>query len=79
MVHGMAKGLIREGDTMLGEQLAEEIGQTTATRVLPSEGAPRVEVSFQSSRTILGFPPHRHGTYLAVPRPDGTFLGKARV
>ena len=40
---------------MLGEQIGEETGQITAMRVLPAEGAgPKVEVSFQSSGTLLG-------------------------
>ena len=61
---------------MLGEQIGEETGQITAMRVLPAEGAgPKVEVSFQSSGTLLGARVNDMGTYISVTRPDGTLFG----
>jgi hypothetical protein len=60
---------------MLGELLGEELGQITARRVLPSEGLPRVEVSFQASGTLLGVHETDMSTYVAVARPDGTMFG----
>ena len=61
---------------MLGEQIGEETGQITGTRVLPDEGAgPKVEVSFQSSGTLLGAHVNDMGTYVSVTRPDGTLFG----
>jgi len=60
---------------MLGEQIGEETGQITGTRVLPDEGAgPKVEVSFQSSGTTLGVHGNNMGTYVSVARPDGTLF-----
>ena len=61
---------------MLGEQIGEETGQITAMRVLPAEDAgPRVEVSFQSSGTLLDAHVNDMGTYISVTRPDGTLFG----
>ena len=61
---------------MLGEQIGEETGQITGMRVLPAEGAgPKVEVSFQSSGTLLGAHVSDMGTYISVTRPDGTLFG----
>lgn len=61
---------------MLGELLGEQIGQTTGTRVLPSEdGSPRIEVSFQANGTLLGTQTVEMGTFIAVNRPDGTLFG----
>jgi hypothetical protein len=62
---------------MLGEMLGEEHGKVTVYRVLPPEGgAPKVEVSFQSSGTILGIAVTSLSTYLSVARPDGTLFGE---
>ncbi len=64
---------------MLGEQIGEETGQIIGTRVLPDEGAgPKVEVSFQSSGTMLGIHESNMGTYLSVARPDGTLFGEGQ-
>jgi hypothetical protein len=64
---------------MLGEQIGEETGQITGTRVLPDEGAgPKVEVSFQSSGTLLGVHESNMGTYVSVARPDGTLFGEGQ-
>lgn len=64
---------------MLGEQLAEDIGQITGTRVLPSSGeGPRLEMSFQADGTILGIHYHEMATYEAVARPDGTLFGEGQ-
>lgn len=64
---------------MLGEQIGEETGQITGTRVLSDDGAgPKVEVSFQSSGTILGIHESDMGTYISVARPDGTLFGEGQ-
>ncbi len=61
---------------MLGEQIGEETGQVTGIRVLPDEGTgSRVEVSFQTSGTLLGAHVSNMGTYISTPRPDGTLFG----
>jgi hypothetical protein len=64
---------------MLGEQIGEETGQITGTRVLPDEGAgPKVEVSFQSSGTLLGAHVSDMGTYVSMTRPVGTLFGQGQ-
>ncbi len=61
---------------MLGEQLGQENGQVTATRVLPSDGgSPMVEVSFQARGRLLDVDVTDLGTYVSVVRPDGTLFG----
>jgi hypothetical protein len=60
----------------LAVDIGEETGQITAMRVLPAEGAdPKMEVSFQSSGTLLGAHVNDMGTYVSVTRPDGTLFG----
>ena len=62
---------------MLGDQLGEDIGQITTTRVLPAEnGMPRVEVSFEADGTMIGLHAHDMGTYSVTARPDGTMVGE---
>lgn len=62
---------------MLGEQIGEERGQVTTRRVLPAEnGAPRVEISFESAGTLLGVGYTHMGTYVAGVRPDGNLAGE---
>jgi hypothetical protein len=62
---------------MLGDQLGEDIGQITTTRVLPAEnGMPRVEVSFEADGTMIGLHAHDMGTYVGTARPDGTMVGE---
>jgi len=62
---------------MLGEQIGEEKGRVTVYRVLPPEGgAPKVEVSFQATGTILGVAETSIATYWSVVRPDGTLFGE---
>jgi hypothetical protein len=57
---------------MLGEQISHEMGQITGMRVLPGEtGGVKVEVSFQSSGTLLGVHETNMGTYVSVAGPDG--------
>ena len=61
---------------MLGEQIGEETGQITGMRVLPDEGAgSKVELSYQSSGSLLGAHMGDMGTYVSVSRPDGTLFG----
>lgn len=65
---------------MLGEQLGEDRGQITTTRVLPNEPGqpPKVEISFEAHGTLLGLDAQEYGTYSCVPRPDGTFFGEGQ-
>jgi len=63
---------------MLGDQLGEEHGQITGMRVLASEGAPKVEVSFQATGTLAGVEVSDMGTYVSVARPDGTLYGEGQ-
>ncbi len=60
---------------MLSNQIGEEAGQVTGTRVLPDEGAgPQVEMSIQESGTLLGVPVSEMCTLVSVIRPDGTLF-----
>jgi hypothetical protein len=65
---------------MLGEQVGEETGQITGTRVLSSAdgGGPKIEVSFQANGRILDTDITDMGTYVSVPRPDGTLFGEGQ-
>lgn len=64
---------------MLGEQIGEEVGQITGTRVLPGEdGGVKVEVSFQSNGTTLGVHDNNMGTYVSATRPDGSLRGEGQ-
>ncbi len=63
---------------MLGDKLGELSGQTTGMRVLPSDGAPKMEVSFQATGRLLGVDTSEVGTYWAVLRPDGTLFGEGQ-
>lgn len=61
---------------MLGDLLGEELGETTAMRVLPSDnGQPAMEVSFQAVGTLLNAAVRDIGTYESFVRPDGTLIG----
>ncbi len=64
---------------MLGDQVGEERGQITTMRVLAGEGeAPKVEVSFQATGTLLGAGVNDMGTYTSVARADGTLFGEGQ-
>ena len=63
---------------MLGEKIGEETGRVTSQRVLPSDGPPRVESSFQASGTLYGIAVTDIGTYVAVMRPDGNLYGEGQ-
>ena len=62
---------------MLGAQIGDVTGQITGIRVLPDQGAgPTVEVSWQTSGTLLGAHIVRAlATSVTVTRPDGTLFG----
>jgi hypothetical protein len=64
----------------LGEQLAEDTGQVTGTRVLPpsEQGEARVEVSFEARGRFLGDDAVDIGTYVSVMGPDGVLRGKGQ-
>jgi len=61
---------------MLGEQIGEERGQVLARRVLPGDGPPKVEVSFEAHGTIVGISTVDIGTYTSTVQPDGTIYGE---
>ncbi len=63
---------------MLGDKLGELSGQVIGMRVLPSDGAPKMEVSFQAKGRLLGVETAEHGTYVSVLRPDGTLYGEGQ-
>lgn len=63
---------------MLGDLLAEDIGQVTGRRVPTGAGQPKVEVSFETKGTLLGIHYTRVATCVAVARPDGTLYGEGR-
>lgn len=64
---------------MLGEKLGEDSGRITGRRVLPSGAhGPEVEVSFESSGTILGVGVNNLATYKSVVRPNGTLYGEGQ-
>ncbi len=63
---------------MLGEQIGEERGQVLVRRVLPSEGNPKVEVTFQAEGQLLGVTITDMGTYIATVQPDGTLRGEGQ-
>ncbi|HEY4410936.1 MAG TPA: hypothetical protein VGO87_13735 [Acidimicrobiia bacterium] len=61
---------------MIGQQIGEERGQVLVRRVLPTEGAPKIEVSFEAQGQILGVSVADMGTYVSSIRPDGTLYGE---
>ncbi len=64
---------------MLGEKVAEFRGNVTGQRFLPSnESGSVVEVSVQTSGTILGAEATFMATYDVVIRPDGTLDGQGQ-
>ena len=63
---------------MLGEQIGEENGKVTVRRVISVDGGTKVEVSTQSTGTLLGVETRNTVTYVAGIRPDGTLYGEAQ-
>jgi hypothetical protein len=63
---------------MLGEQIGESRGKRTGRRALAAESGFKVEVSFEDSGKMLGMEMNDVGTYVAVPRPDGTLYGEGQ-
>jgi hypothetical protein len=61
---------------MLGEQIGEERGQILVRRVLSTEGAPQVEVSFEAQGQLVGISHTDIGTYTSRVNPDGTIYGE---
>lgn len=64
----------------LGEQLAQDAGQVTGTRVLPptEQGETRVEVSFEARGRLLADDAVDIGTYVSVLGADGVLRGKGQ-
>jgi len=63
---------------MLGEQVGEETGKVLVRRVLPGDGTPKVEVSFQTAGKLLGIDTRNMGTYTACIRADGSLYGEGQ-
>ena len=63
---------------MLGDKIGEETGKITGQRVLPRDGAPTVETSFQATGTIYGVIHTTIATYRATMRPDGNLYGEGQ-
>jgi len=61
---------------MLGEQIGEERGQVLVRRVLPGEGPPKVEVSFEAQGQLVGISVTDMGTYVSTIQADGTIYGE---
>lgn len=60
---------------MLGELIGESKGKRSARRVVAIEPVYKVEVSFEDVTTILGVTGMNIGTYVSVPKPDGSLNG----
>ena len=60
---------------MLGEVIGEGKGKRSARRVVTIEPVFKVEVSFEDVSTLLGVPGMNIGTYVSVPKPDGSLSG----
>ncbi len=63
---------------MLGEKIGEETGRVTSQRVLPSDGPPTIETSFQASGSLYGVAVTNMGTYVSAVRPDGNLYGEGQ-
>jgi len=64
-----------KGDTMLGEQIAEEKGRVTARRVLSTDPA-RIEISAETQGSLLGVETKTIMSYVSQLRPDGSLYGE---
>ena len=63
---------------MLGEKIGDEKGKVIGRRVLPTTGNPRVEVSFESTGSLVGVKLKNMGTYYSDVQPDGTLYGEGQ-
>jgi hypothetical protein len=61
---------------MLGEQIGSERGQVLVRRVLPGDGPPKVEVSFEAQGDLVGISVTDMGTYVSTIQPDGSIYGE---
>ena len=63
---------------MLGELIGKEKGKVIVRRVLPVTGNPKVEVSFESTGSLVGIDIKNTGTYWSEIKPDGTVYGEGQ-
>jgi hypothetical protein len=63
---------------MLGEQIGEEAGKVMVRRVISVDGDAKVEVTVQSTGSLLGIETRSNVTYCARIRPDGSLYGEAQ-
>ena len=63
---------------MLGDKLGEERGKITGQRVLPTDGPPTVETSFEAEGSFHGGNHNTIATYTSTMRPDGKLYGEGQ-
>jgi hypothetical protein len=63
---------------MLGEKVGEETGKVSVRRVLPNDGFPKLEVTFQSNGKLLGVEHRNMCTYTATLAGDGITHGEGQ-
>lgn len=63
---------------MLGEIVGEMRGRRTGRRVLSIDSGFKVEVNFEDKGKLMGLDGGGIGTYVAVPRADGTLCGEGQ-
>jgi hypothetical protein len=61
---------------MLGDLIAQGQGKRTGRRVICTEPAFKVEVSFEEMGKMLGVEGMNIGTYVSWPKPDGSLHGE---
>jgi hypothetical protein len=70
----------KEPNDMLGEKLGEEHGKVTCRRVLPGDDYRyvKMEITFETTATILGQQGMNMGTYTIFERIPGQIYGEGR-
>ncbi len=65
---------------MLGDQIGQDSGKVTGTRVLPGEGGRyvKMEITFQHEGQLLGAQVTNMGTYVAYERIPGQIYGEGQ-
>ena len=65
---------------MLGEQIAEESGRVTGRRILPGDDYRyvKMEISFESTLTVLGMRGMNMGTYTVYERVPGQIYAEGQ-
>src|SRR5579863_2648427 len=66
---------VEGAERMLGEVIGEGKGKRSGRRVIATEPAFKIEVSFADVSKLLGVPGMNIGTYVSHPKPDGSLGG----